>query len=322
MTIDEQLRDIARRADQLQQAITADEIVQRASSQDKRPLTPASRLDRDHTVVSHMPVQPTEEEVTMIDVKTSSPADERRTGPKRVVLAALVAAAAVVVIALVAIRNDDPVSPAHQPSPTVTVPPTLPPRPLFATMEEQDMQPGTYFVDEVAGRATPRIFITLGEGWRAGGGFVILNDDVGVITFSRPEQVFADACHAGEGFHPGPVTTLDGLVAALSEQAGWVDATTPSAITVNGYAGKTFERTAPADFTGCTGLSDAPDARFRGWNSSIYSTKYEPNEAETLLVLDLNGSIILIQTHGRDAQDASALAGLAAVLDSIRIEQA
>ena len=41
--------------------------------------------------------------------------------------------------------------------------------------------------------------------------------------------------------------TLDGLVAALTEQqGGWVDVTAPSDISIDGYPGKTFQRTAPA----------------------------------------------------------------------------
>ena len=77
-------------------------------------------------------------------------------------------------------------------------------------------------------------------------------DDIGRITFSRPDEVYLDACHLDDGFHPGPVTTLDGLVAALGEQRGWVDVTAPSDISVDGYPGKTFQRTAPV-------LSDCPN---------------------------------------------------------------
>ena len=195
------------------------------------------------------------------------------------------------------------------------MPPTVAPQALFGTPEEQLLPPGTYFVDQVEGTATPPIFVTLSEGWQ-NLGIGIGNDDVGVVTFQRLDSqgVYADACHASEGIHPGPMTTLDGVVAALSEQAGWAQVTAPSDISVNGYAGKTFRRTAPADFTGC----NPGDAAFKSWGGSWY----EPNEIETLRVFDVNGSIILI--NGRlkpDHQDASAVAGLAAVLDSIRIAQ-
>lgn len=291
-------------------------VADRCSAVDDVPV-PADLWSRvQFKVLDHMPAQFPQEETTMIDLEAPSQTEEHRKGPKRFVVAGLLAAAAVVAIAVVAIYNGDPDSPADQPSPTVTVPPTMPPQALFGAPEEQLMPPGTYFLDEVGGTATPRIFLTLGEGWRnIGTGVGIGNDELGVVRFSRPEGVFADACHASEGYHQGSVTTLDGVVAALSEQAGWAAVTAPSDITVNGYPGKTFQRTAPADFTGC----NPGDAQFRsssGW-------WYEPNEIETLLVLDVNGSIIEIHTRLKpDHNDADAVAGLAAVLDSIRIADA
>ena len=50
------------------------------------------------------------------------------------------------------------------------------------------------------------------------------------------------------------MTTLDGLVAALTEQQGWADVTAPSDISVDGYAGKTFQRTAPAVLSDCPNM--------------------------------------------------------------------
>jgi hypothetical protein len=260
------------------------------------------------------PVQFSEEETTMIDLEAPSHADEYRKGPKRMLVAALLAAAAVVAIALVAIYDGDPASPADQPAPTVTTPPTLPPQPLFPSMDEQDLGPGTHFVDEVGGIATPRIFLTLGEGWRSeGGGLGITHPELGVVVFHRldPTRVYVDACHASEGMHPGPLTTVDDVVAALSEQAGWVSVTAPSDISVNGYPGKTFQRTAPADFTGC----NPGRARFRSWSEGWW---YEPNEIETLRIYDVNGSIIVINAR----MPEESVPAVAAVLDSIRIAQA
>lgn len=277
-------------------------------------------------VPDQLPVQSTEEEATMIDLETPSQTDEHRKRPKGVVIAALLAAAAVVVIALVAIRNDDPESPADQPSPTVTAAPTVPPRALFGSQGEQ-FAPGTYYVDEVDGVSIPRIFITLADGWsNLIDGWAIRGLDLGGITFSRPDRVFSDACHSNDGFHPGPVTTLDGLVAALSEQGGWAEITPPTDITVNGYQGKTFRRTAPASFAGC----DTSFAPFRSWENGLEGgtdiglgwSYYEPGEIETLRVLDVDGTIIIVNTRlSPEHQDANAVARLAATLDTIRLEQ-
>jgi hypothetical protein len=84
-------------------------------------------------MLDRIPVQPSEEEPATIDLETPGGTDEHRRGSKRVLVAGLLAAAVVAAIALVAIRKDDPVSPADQPSPTETAPttetvtPTAPP---------------------------------------------------------------------------------------------------------------------------------------------------------------------------------------------------
>ena len=208
-----------------------------------------------------------DEALTMIDLETPVPTEPRRQRRRRVGVAALLAAAAVIAIVVVATR-DDAQTPADQPAPTVTVPPTTPPRALFGTPDEQ-LAPGTYFVDEVDGTPTARIFVTIGTGWTKfddGSGLdkhgpgerspPTLEDDIGFITFSRPDRVYLDACHLDDGFHPGPVTTLDGLVAALSEQDGWADVTPPTDISVDGYPGKTFQRTVPAVLSDCPNIVD------------------------------------------------------------------
>ncbi len=64
--------------------------------------------------------------------------------------------------------------------------------------------------------------------------------------------MYSDACHWEAGNHPGPVDTVDGLVAALIEQQGWADVTAPSDISIDGYVGKAFQRTAPADMSDCS----------------------------------------------------------------------
>ena len=99
--------------------------------------------------------------MTLID---SEPTPSEPSSGRRWPILIAAAAAVVVAIAVVATRDDDDATPADQPSPTVTVPPTAPPRALPDTSGGQ-LEPGTYFVDEVAGTPTPRIFVTIGAGW-------------------------------------------------------------------------------------------------------------------------------------------------------------
>jgi hypothetical protein len=283
-----------------------------------------------------------DEALTMINLETPVPTEPRRKGGKRVLVAGLLAAAAVAAIALVVTRDDDAV-PADRPAPAVTVPPTTPPRALFATPDGEQLAPGTYFVDEVDGTPTARIFVTIGAGWSnfidegidKGGPTPRTyspedEDAVGFISFSRPDQVYLDACHLSDGFHPGPVTTLDGLVTALSEQGGWADVTAPSDISIDGYPGKTFQRTAPAVISDCPNMSPGhmrlPELGgdgLKSWQnedgSNFGGSYYEPGQLETLLVLDIDGTVIVINANLWAGTSAADRAEFADVLDSIRI---
>ncbi len=133
------------------------------------------------------------------------------------------------------------------------------------------------------------------------------------------------------GIHPGPVDTVDGLVAALTEQQGWADVTAPSDISVDGYAGKAFQRTAPADISDCANAVDGAHENsgwlmaphFRSWRQPRRrGDYYEPGQIETLWVLDIDGTVVVINADLWPGPSAAARAEFAAdVLDSIRIDR-
>jgi hypothetical protein len=250
-----------------------------------------------------------------------------------------VAAAAVVAIVLVVIRNDE-ATPADQPSPTATVPPTLPPRALSDSSGW--LLPGTYFVDEVEKTPTPRILFTIGTGYRNDGGRV--TDNLFDFRFSRPGAVFSNACHWEDGYHPGPLTTVDALVAALSEQGGWAEVTAPSNVVIDGYAGTAFQRTAPADITNCDTYFFGRQLQplFASWqleagdwapaSGNLAGFAYGPGHIESLVVLDIDGTIVVISSRpipyslsepepSLTLTSGAVSAEFAAVLDSIRIER-
>ncbi len=225
------------------------------------------------------------------------------------------------------------------------------PRPL-PNINGELYSPGTYFIDEVDGTPTPRIFATLDTGWMD-----VANDDgwmmakggapeeggVGLMTFSSsPVAVYSDPCRPTEGFYSGPVDTVDGFVTALTEQQGWAEVTVPSDISVDGYVGKAFQRTAPADMSGCTTQDCGTD--FSGcdylagstvlagcWEKSIFpswqaadgtSAGSAPGQIETLWVLDIDGTVVVISAAPWSGPSGTIDPGFAdAVLDSIRIER-
>ena len=91
------------------------------------------------------------------------------------------------------------------------------------------------------------------------------------MTITNPVAVYSDPCHPTDGFYPGPVDTVDGFVTALTEQQGWAEVTAPSDISVDGYVGKAFQRTAPADMSGCTTEDGGTDSVFTGrWENAIF----------------------------------------------------
>ena len=89
------------------------------------------------------------------------------------------------------------------------------PRALPNVPGDEPLEPGTYYVDEVNGTPTPRIFATLDSGWsdldaRAGWapsprGGMPDEGGIGHMAISNPVAVFSDACHPTDGFYPGPV---------------------------------------------------------------------------------------------------------------------
>jgi hypothetical protein len=203
------------------------------------------------------------------------------------------------------------------------VPPTTPPQALPTS--GGPFAPGTYFVDEVGGSPTPRITVTLGDGWSSfepGNSVGISKEGTGTFTFIRPTGVYKDACHWKNTVVEEPLT-LDGLVAAFSEQAGWLEVTPPSDVSVDGYTGKMFQRTGPDRFTDCDATGPrGSDYKFRSWTDDDGNPyDYLAGDIQTLRFLDLNGTVIAIDTIMIPGHsDANAAAELAAIVDSVRIE--
>jgi hypothetical protein len=279
-----------------------------------------------------------------LEPTSAKPAPKRN---RRRVAKIILAAAAVFAIVLVASREVDDLTSADEPSTTVTVPPTAPPRALPNTARNSArLAPGTYFVDEVDGIPTPRIFATIGDGWYVGdSGWYItkrehlpasqtdpdpLDGLIGQMTFSHPSAVFSDACHSAEGYYRGSVANLDGLVAALTEQQGWAEVTAPRDISIDGYAGKAFQRTAPATVAECDGGWSNSKNDVRRWhqglgswvNADYSSSGYGVGSIETLWLLDIDGTVVIISTVVTPGPSAGSPDFAADVLDSIRIERA
>ncbi len=139
-------------------------------------------------------------------------------------------------------------------------------------------------------------------------------------------QVFRDPCHwQGQGFVPAP--GVENLVAALVAQK-LRNATTPTDVTLAGYAGKYLEWSVPADMKSSTWTSfDAlrppiptSIATSYSWLGNGTGDRYEevPGQVDQLWVLDVNGQrLVADATYSPDTTPAQR-AALAQLVASLR----
>jgi hypothetical protein len=270
-------------------------------------------------VLDRTPVQFSEEEVTMIDLETPH-TDEHRKGPKWVLRAALLVAAAVAAIALVAIRKDDPVSPADQPSPTVTVPPTTiaPATKTVRFVVFNTNIPVTFTAPEDAVSTNSLVLSpthwTVDDGWEAHKGV-----DIGIVglQFAVISNIYADGCQWGLLAPPvGP--TVDDLAEAWANLPQY-SATAAVDVTVDAYAGKQVGFTVPDyNVDECKKGPDSPV--FLLWqvsdNPGFYAVA--PISIEQR-ILDVNGTRLVISAYYSSSSPPQDRAALDQALASIQI---
>ncbi len=160
LTVEEQIKLIA---DAAMGALDLDNAAERRATPHE------TALDYRPVVDTSSPVQFTEDVVTMIDVKTTVPTEPRQKRPMRVVVAGVLAAAAAVVAVTVAVvvirdrrRRDTSRRTVHDRD---CAHDDASPSAAGTDCCGRLVPPGTYFVDEVDGTPTPRIFFTIGAGW-------------------------------------------------------------------------------------------------------------------------------------------------------------
>jgi hypothetical protein len=268
-------------------------------------------------VLDRTPVQFSEEETTMIDLDARSRTDEHRKGPRRVLVAGLLAAAAVVAIVLVAIRKDDPVSPADQPSPIVTAPPTT-------TIATKAIQFDVYNTSIPVTFTAPADAVitgsltmvpthwTVDDGWGAHKG---AEADIVGVQFAVISNIFADGCQHSPLAPPvGP--SVDDLAAAWASLPQY-SATPAVDVIVDGYAGKQVGFTVPA-----FDVSDCRDGVFLLWGVGADPGFYAPVPGGMHIeqrILDVNGTRLLISEYYTPTSSPEDRAALDALLASIQI---
>jgi hypothetical protein len=211
--------------------------------------------------------------------------------------------------------------PAATPTPVPTPTPTpiaLPLNPQELTMTEHS----TYLAGDPF--QIPITF-TAPAGWsgKVGGPYAAYLDsgpsetETAAIELSLSQAIYADPCHDRGFLAPQPGPTVDDLAAALASLPGF-DATSPTAVTVDGYGGKQLTLTAPANFAGCT-LS--PDG-YRLWQLPLGGIlSFSPYQRTTLRIVDVKGKRLVVSSDTWPTTSAQELAEVQGILESIRIER-
>jgi len=243
------------------------------------------------------------------------------------------AAAAVVVVALFAInlvpRSTDvvggvsptpvPTAPAaiapvptataaSTPAPTVTAAPTPAPTPAPTLPPSGQIAPGTYRVDFMT--------YTLPAGWSSFQGIGASKPDGAFIDPWRGiATVYRDPCHwQTPAVSVGP--TVDNLVAALVAQKRG-SKVTPVDVTIDGFHGKQIDLIVPLDLK----IAACDQATYKLWTDVNGGDRYNqgPGQHDLLDILDVNGQTLVIDRVFYAANKAADLAGLQAIVDSIKI---
>jgi hypothetical protein len=232
----------------------------------------------------------------------------RRKAGALALVAVLVVVGVVVGISTLRSGDEGKGTPGSAPKPTAT--------PIPSSLHSGVLEPGTYVVKTLDPDfdASYRITMDVPDGYE---GF---SDGSGVAKLGRIGQmavgawvigdVYADPCRWKTTLlDPPPASSVDALVAALANQKG-LRVSTPTDITVDGFAGTHMERTVRAGIN----LAVCDGGHFRPWlgigGEGLNERYLDPGEHVMLWIIDVDGVPLVIDASlggaGTSAQDRAA----------------
>jgi hypothetical protein len=194
-----------------------------------------------------------------------------------------------------------------------------------AAWEDQDLsnvEPGTYSLNVPGAGASPRhstvrVTFTLGAGWERVDVTQLLWGNSKWLNFEVVDNLYADPCHLERGLRrPAIGPSVEDLAGALSAESAW-QATAPTEIMLDGYAGKRVQLTAPADSSSCT----ATEQRlFHVVGGPWHRPAIRDRERLDVWIVDVHGTRVVIIAGSGPRASASDLAQLQAVIDSVKFD--
>jgi hypothetical protein len=204
------------------------------------------------------------------------------------------------------------------PSPSLAPPstPSQTPAASIPSLAGQESLGGRYRIPSIG---TSGATVAVPAGWSAGGDWVVVGPNGNeapagmAVRFYTVRNVIVNPVNLAEGFMtPAVGGTVEDLVQAIVAHPDWI-ASAPSDITLDGYAGRKVSITIPPDASmGSDGnfylFSAEPDGEVWGW---------APGQVFDLLVVDVDGTRVVIDAFHHPDTSAAHLAAQQAVLDSI-----
>lgn len=231
------------------------------------------------------------------------------------------AAAAVVIAAVFGINSFAPGGPSLG-YPGADPTSAAAPSPMaWPAARNTDLAAGTYLAD---GPAPVRTTISVPDGWFVCG---VRSDVIDAcsaaldreVSVSIVDNLVSDPCDPSRVLLDPPVgESVDDLVGAISNLSGF-EATEPIDITLDRFAGKEFELTAPTD-PDCVldeeGLGTwAPSSSAGGTNG------VGPGEVNLLRIIDVDGVRVMIAGAYQPHASAEEIAEVRAIFQSVRLSR-
>jgi hypothetical protein len=243
---------------------------------------------------------------------------QRRKSRNRKLGALAVAAAIGIVAVVVVIRAADVgtgTQPGGQPTDTTELPTEQTP-----PLPSGSVEPGRYvFRSYDPGLdASHRITIDVPEGYMGVDGLAALKSgfsQTGVATMAI-SHVYADACQwEGTQLDRSEISSADDLAVALASQQG-LRISTPTDVTIGGFAGTYMERKVPAR----TVISDCDGAQFRVYLVPGWGSRYlVPGQLQQLWILDVDGVPLVIDASIQTGTSAQVRAEVVQMVESVQI---
>jgi hypothetical protein len=237
-------------------------------------------------------------------------------------------AAAVVIIAIIGynLLPGSSTGAGTESSPT----PTPDPTPTPALLPAGTLAPGAYLTHPVAGDPAFGLTLTVPDGWSGfpdqalvGPGGTTPPGGIG-LAFLLADGIHADPCHwdhlgTGSEQQPGDIAvgqTVEDLVNALRANRSYTT-TTPTNVTVGGYAGRQLMLEVPTDID----LASCDGATYWLWGTpageaAIYVQG--PGNRWDLRIVDVAGTRLIIAVDDYAATPTDAQASARSIVDSIQ----